>query len=859
MKQKTIKDSQDTVGEVSLPVGPRMSGFLSSLRGGTRMLALMTLLGTAATGCGALNPNIQNENTVIDIETKNTADPRLEKEWEDFLNNEVDSRSREHIGGLNKVNIEYAHNIDALNANRNGLEVTKALHKAFGLDTSIYAMIDIHDGEWGQVMYQENLTWIGDPTFQKFLEAIEKNQVPLDKVVWIIKTVNANIGDPGLGQFGVMLPSFTHMIEHADVAEKNLKYLMSKSIQLRNYLFLMKDFPGSDQTLSFLTINNLPDSIEKIEKKLNTALVKDQPIQKLSREHVETHTPLIPYVPLFKILEIEPAVFGLLEELSTMMSVDYKNPRMAAVVLYMYREGPETVSQVLGSMELLTRQQFYRDMLNNPEHGSRNLEYIIDIVKKQQSCEFLCVSLQRVTTIFGEAHEPSLQDIAEMIDTVAMIDYYHIAPDQYRDLESYYTIDRTIDKKLMMQEEKPTDFMYPSGAIHHLLTPENKTIIERLRKLMGPKFSIYPVINLQSKSSVEEALHHIKELGENMDGIEKVVTTFDLGNQGIYSEKRKRSQALVTSGKNADFVIDVDTILKEYGLAVTSMTIEKISQLNDAGVEPNDIRRMVANLKKLGFDLNDMRNIFWSHKAFDHKALGIGLEDPKVAEVIARIEKKFGEKITFEDLDFMITLAHHPELMSLLDEMSDKKTVAKEVEERLKNITTSHRVDSGHILSSENFKKYTDIGSLSIISLFRITLLLNSIPSLRSEMVQLLSDDMADTTTEHGGALIWKNGAIHVKVEEPDEKENDETYKTPDIARKNRWNGSSLITFHNHSLNDGVSYKYPGPSGYGGDLGEAGATIRNEIVFTNLEGKNAYNIHFYGSRFSVDLGTFPLR
>jgi hypothetical protein len=132
-------------------------------------------------------------------------------------------------------------------------------------------------------------------------------------------------------------------------------------------------------------------------------------------------------------------------------------------------------------------------------------------------------------------------------------------------------------------------------------------------------------------------------------------------------------------------------------------------------------------------------------------------------------------------------------------------------------------------------------------------------PELSREVFNLIDKDVADTSTEYGGVVVWKDGntslpiekqAMEIRYVAPARRDHDRKYVSSDELVKLAYTG--FAHFHLHAqYYENVDWAGPGR----GDLDFADRLGFNCLLFTSIK-KGIFNADFYQTgRVVVDLGS----
>jgi hypothetical protein len=218
-------------------------------------------------------------------------------------------------------------------------------------------------------------------------------------------------------------------------------------------------------------------------------------------------------------------------------------------------------------------------------------------------------------------------------------------------------------------------------------------------------------------------------------------------------------------------------------------------------------------------------------------------------------DKDYEGKFDFSDLGLLHAFTQDERLL--------RKYVSRDRDEMYEDVMTklNRKSESKREVRDGFYSSLQDIrfvNSLSNTDLFKIEMLLDYLSSQNN--VDAIHDnlmvDMADTTTEHGGQIVYDNG-VRMNYIDAAKSENDGEYVIgEDFLDTVPY---SLTDFHNHALpHDNTSFSGSSGAGLlgGGDLGVARKYQRDGVVFTLLN-DDKFNVDFYTPQgYEVDLGVY---
>lgn len=220
--------------------------------------------------------------------------------------------------------------------------------------------------------------------------------------------------------------------------------------------------------------------------------------------------------------------------------------------------------------------------------------------------------------------------------------------------------------------------------------------------------------------------------------------------------------------------------------------------------------------------------------------------------------KKFGERITANDLVLLSEVLKDPSLFKLL---FDRQTLLAQVADvytrdpaprkiidkiaalrtTIDRLTAPEQKPQKEKLDQElkeflaGYTERPDLSSVSNLQLLRLYLLNKSLKenNVRQSIGTIIRDDIQDKTTEYGGVVSFNRGKFEfINVPTTKMRDKDGDYHFP----KNGQLIPGILFFHNHALDKNHS-DFSGPSGWwggDGDISHAGSNNLTGVLITTM-------------------------
>jgi hypothetical protein len=190
--------------------------------------------------------------------------------------------------------------------------------------------------------------------------------------------------------------------------------------------------------------------------------------------------------------------------------------------------------------------------------------------------------------------------------------------------------------------------------------------------------------------------------------------------------------------------------------------------------------------------------------------------------------------------------------------LPDRATLLADVRARLGTLSHVRREPSSPGAIDDNPETLSANASrLSRGDLLAIRLLLNGLrsPATQAEILRMVREDHADTTSEHGGVItvppISAGGGIRFMVIPPMLTGRDTEYITPDDALRRAATSIALFHIHAHEI-ENAAFAGPGV----GDLRFARTQQMTCVVITSLSA-TSFDVDYYNPDGAVvDLGIY---
>lgn len=217
-------------------------------------------------------------------------------------------------------------------------------------------------------------------------------------------------------------------------------------------------------------------------------------------------------------------------------------------------------------------------------------------------------------------------------------------------------------------------------------------------------------------------------------------------------------------------------------------------------------------------------------------------DEKRLNALMTRLEQA-GEKLTASDLVLLSAVLNNPAQEARLFKRSELEQKLSEHYAQNKSFERHHldftrsAVDSKKekgTLLMESTGERPPVEELSLLNLYRIDLIREALndPKLLQQLGLIVSHDLVDRKSEHGGMIRLQDGQITLR-DQAGVEWDDGAYE----SKKDYRLSDGICTFHLHALEPDLSV-YSGPSGSlldgTGDLGHCDEVGGTDVVFTTL-------------------------